>query len=548
MAKIIPDGWRELEVTGGAQREIETLAMLAAGLPDSYRVYHAVHWTNVGSGKGFSIYGEIDFVVVNETGDLLLIEQKSGPLEETPGGLVKRYDDQPKSVNAQMARNVAEFQRKLYKRPGCNKVRVENLLYCPDYRVQRIETAGLSPERIIDSRRRDELATVIQQLLPDGPMSLQATRVDPFLRGLIQLEPDVSALVGRAEAMVTRVAGGLAHWARQIEIEPFRLRVVGTAGSGKTQLALKEYAATIETGGRPLYVCFNRPLADHFAQIAPRGGVAATLHMLCDQFLRDHGVTPDFHQPGAFERLVEDAAARPVGPDWRFDTVIVDEGQDFHVEWRDLVFRHAREDARILWLEDPMQNLYGRPEVPLPGWVRLRANSNYRSPRGVVQLLASLLPEGESIEPAGPFLEADVEVLTYADGAGLAAQVKEGLRRCQAAGYRPEDMAIVTFRGREQSGLFAYTQLGRHTLCTFTGAYDLLGHPQYSDGKVLLETVYRFKGQAAPAIIFAELDFEALDDRTLRKLFVGMTRARLKLILVVSERAERVLREALGGN
>jgi hypothetical protein len=213
-------------------------------------------------------------------------------------------------------------------------------------------------------------------------------------------------------------------------------------------------------GGRPLYVCFNRPLADHFAQIAPRGGVAATLHMLCDQFLRDHGITPDFHRPQAFERLVEEAAALPIRPGWQFDSVIVDEGQDFRVEWRDLVFRHARDNARILWLEDPMQNLYDLPEVPLPGWVRLRANSNYRSPRGVVQILSTLLPEGEAIEAAGPFLEADVDVLTYADGAGLAAQVKEGLRQCQAAGYRPEDIAIVTFRGREQSGLFAYTQLG----------------------------------------------------------------------------------------
>ncbi len=64
----------------------------------------------------------------------------------------------------------------------------------------------------------------------------------------------------------------------------------------------------------------------------------------------------------------------------------------------------------------------------------------------------------------------------------------------------------------------------------------------------MLETVYRFKGQAAPAIIFAELDFETLDDKTLRKLFVGMTRARLKLILVVSERAARVLQGALRGN
>jgi hypothetical protein len=386
---------------------------------------------------------------------------------------------------------------------------------------------------------------VIQQFLPEDAMSLQATRVDTFLRGLIQLEPDVSALVGRAEALVTRVAGGLAHWARQIEIEPFRLRVVGTAGSGKTQLALKEFEATIEAGGRPLYVCFNRPLADHFAQIAPRGGVAATLHMLCDQFLRDHGIIPDFHRPQAFERLVEEAAALPIRPDWQFDSVIVDEGQDFRVEWRDLVFRHARENARILWLEDPMQNLYDLPEVPLPGWVRLRANSNYRSPRGVVQLLSELLPQGEAIEPAGPFLEADVEVLTYADGAGLAARVKEGLQQCQAAGYRPEDIAIVTFRGREHSALFPYTQLGRHTLRTFTGEYDLLGDPQYSDGRVLLETVYRFKGQAAPAIIFAELDFESLDAKTLRKLFVGMTRARLKLILVVSERAAKVLSSAL---
>lgn len=90
----------------------------------------------------------------------------------------------------------------------------------------------------------------------------------------------------------------------------------------------------------------------------------------------------------------------------------------------------------------------------------------------------------------------------------------------------------------EHSALFTCTQLGRHTPRIFTGEYDLLGHPQYSDG---------FKGQTAPAIIFAELDFETLDDKTLRKLFVGMTRARLKLILVVSERAERVLSEALGG-
>ena len=65
MAKIIPDGWREVVVTGGAQREIETLVVLANELPETYRVYHAVHWTNIGLVQEFSNFGEVDFVVVN---------------------------------------------------------------------------------------------------------------------------------------------------------------------------------------------------------------------------------------------------------------------------------------------------------------------------------------------------------------------------------------------------------------------------------------------------------------------------------------------------
>ncbi|HTH39144.1 MAG TPA: NERD domain-containing protein, partial [Rhodocyclaceae bacterium] len=86
MAHILPDGWRELAVTGAAQREIETLALLESGLPDSYTVYHAVHWTNI--ERGYAVFGEIDFVVVNQAGNLLLIEQKSGFLDETAEGLI----------------------------------------------------------------------------------------------------------------------------------------------------------------------------------------------------------------------------------------------------------------------------------------------------------------------------------------------------------------------------------------------------------------------------------------------------------------------------
>jgi superfamily I DNA and RNA helicase len=177
--------------------------------------------------------------------------------------------------------------------------------------------------------------------------------------------------------------------------------------------------------------------------------------------------------------------------------------------------------------------------------VRLHAPGNYRSPRPVVRMLQALRPETVQIVAAGPLNDAGLELLVYKDVEGLRERVKEGLRLCYSAGFRKEDIAVVTFRGREQSALFPFNQLGPHTFRTFTGHYDLLGHPLYSEGDLLLETVYRFKGQAAPAIVFAEIDFEELDEKTVRKLFVGATRAMMKLVLVASERSAAALLERL---
>jgi superfamily I DNA and RNA helicase len=56
-----------------------------------------------------------------------------------------------------------------------------------------------------------------------------------------------------------------------------------------------------------------------------------------------------------------------------------------------------------------------------------------------------------------------------------------------------------------------------------------------------VETVNRFKGQSAPVVVFCEIDFEELNQSTKRKLFVGMTRGQLRVELVLSQRAEKLL-------
>ncbi|NHZ41753.1 ATP-binding domain-containing protein [Massilia aquatica] len=540
MAHIHPTGWQAMSVTGTAVREIETLTYLERTLLDApYRIYHGVHWTNV--ENGFSAFGEIDFIVVAPSGRLLLIEQKSGLLNETADGLVKHYEGKPRKVANHLMRSI----KGLTERFG-GELSIDYLLYCPDYLMRSPQLAGIDPRHIIDATNKDRLAQVIREILPvtDSKPSEQFEKVTRFLGNMLSLRPDPSAMIGNAAAMVTRLSGGLATWARKLEFTPFRLRVSGTAGSGKTQLALAEYAGAIEAGLAPLYVCYNRPLADHIGQLVPAGGRVATFHMLSDAFLRAQGHIPDYAAPGVWDRIEARMAGAELPDNWKYDVLIVDEGQDFSLAWRDILLRMLKPGGRAIWLEDPNQNLYGRPTVPLPDWVTLHSDTNFRSPRQIIDMLASIGAVHPPVEAGSPFKGADIEELMYPEGdtEAMLAQTRRAVTLCLGAGFARHDIAIASFRGREKSAILRLDKLSEaHTLHSFTGEYDLFGTPIYREGGLLAESVYRFKGQSAPAVIFTEIDFEQIDELVLRKLFVGMTRARLKLVLVMSERAGQQL-------
>ncbi len=548
MARLIPDDWKSLAATGAAERERETLAALEHALPDDYTVYHGVHWTR--ADQGFSVFGEAAFVVVSPAGRILLIEQKAGFLRETPKGLVKVYLQTERNVSIQLARTQESLHRRLTAALGAGVYGVDALLYCPDYAVRQAAIAGVPAERIVDAARKAQLAQVILQLLPaDEPRVANAPKIHHFLADELALAPDTSALVGQAGTLVTRLSGGLAAWARQLEFTPFRLRVTGTAGSGKTQLAVQAMRDAIAAGRRVLYVCFNRPLADYIARIAPPGAKIANYHQLCDWVVRDSGHTPDFQAPDAFERLAARFADTPVPERWRFDVLIVDEGQDFHPSWAVALERLLAPDGAWWWLEDPLQNLYMREPVALPGWVTLKALTNYRSPRDLLEFVRDVVgrvePLAAELRSGSPFDGSDLAVSAYGDADASPAALadacidatKRAITHALSLGFRKQDIAVLSYRGRESSALAALDQLGPHRVKRFTGKYDLFGNPEYVDGDVLLDSIYRFKGQSAPCVILTEIDFDTLDARAARKLFVGATRATMKLLLVASSRA-----------
>jgi hypothetical protein len=541
MPRILPTDWRAAPAKGAAAREIETLALLEAGLPAGYTVIHGVHWSRT---RGpMTVVGEIDFVIVAPDARVLLIEQKSGLLEETPEGLIKRYAmGQVKHVGLQLDRTVAGLRTRLGTAIRDHAVELELLLYCPDHHVRDRNRAGLAAERIVDHPQRDQLARRILQILPAGePSPVLVRRLVDFFAGILDLVPDTGALIGQAENLVTRVAGGLAHWARRLHLEPFRLNVRAAAGSGKTLLAQAIMADATRAGRRVRYVCYNRPLADHVAGGAPPGTQVASFHQGCEARLKAHGASIDFSGAGAFEELVRRAAQLPARPQDQVDELIVDEGQDFEADWAQMLFSTVAPGGRIWWLEDPLQRLYERSPPNLDGWARIEDRQNYRSPRRLQDYLNLLLAPDDQVVPAGPFEGEAPVFLGYADTPALFERTRRALTLALAAGFRRQDIVLISYSGRERSRLHGMDAVGNVPLRSFQGGYDMLGMPSYSEGEVLLETVFRFKGRAAPCVILTEVDFEELDARALRRLYVGMSRATLQLYVVASTRALTLL-------
>ena len=73
--------------------------------------------------------------------------------------------------------------------------------------------------------------------------------------------------------------------------------------------------------------------------------------------------------------------------------------------------------------------------------------------------------------------------------------------------------------------------------------YDKESNATWSNGQLLVDTLYRFKGQCADAVVLTEIDFSEWDQVTKNKLFVGLTRARLTINLVMSVGVEKMFME-----
>lgn len=543
--------------------EVRTLERLRDGLSDQYTIYHGVHWARAQTVG--SAYGEIDFIIASAYGRLLAIEQKDTQIKPTDTDLYAQYTSNgnhrkdrhtapDKSLTTQINRNLNALRTQFSRRYPGRALDIDHLFYLPLARLQGTLPSSIDPLRVIDADRDHDLITVIESLL-DQPTKASTNdyledlpRIEEFFTQKVGAVPHIGLLGRSAKEVTTHLSGGLSTWVSRLSITPWRLRVQGTAGSGKTQLALQALKEAHTLKRSAIYVCFNRPLADAMKMLAPDPSTVVTFHELARIALsQTENKTIDFLHPEAFTKLANEFITLSSKFINTFDTVIVDEGQDFEQSWADSLIGMAKEHAHILWLEDPEQALYSRPLVELPGWASLSSPINYRSPHLLVEFINWLGLTIEPIEAGSSIMGFDPIWYVYEDEDSPGPTTETAIHALLSQGYVASNIAVLSFKGLARSqiaGSDGPQQLASLTLKKQQG-YDEFGNAVWTRGELLVDSVFRFKGQAADAIVLTEVDFAELGVQERRRLFVALTRARLQVVLVTSSRAAMQLQTRL---
>jgi hypothetical protein len=565
MAQLHPDILTFHPVGLGAYAERAVLEQLRDGLPEGFDVFHSVKWSTVDSGV--QRFGEIDMVVVDPQGHLVLLEVKSGELQEVadPNGasgyseLLKRYGDVQKNALGQTNGQLRAMRSRL-QREGFDGFKVAHLLILTHHHLKSTGVQ-LPRERVVDAKDLPDLCHRIRDVIHQGqdhrPFDADArARLLLFLANFFELAPDPTARMGMLNNAVIRLSEGLATWVPRIHSDKGLYVVEATAGSGKTQLALRMLRDGCAKGLRCMYVCYNRPLADHISQVAPAMAQVQTFHeLVVEAYRRKHG-TIDFSLPGIFDlvttEFLNDHQASveytdsDEAPYATLDLLIIDEMQDMQATWVDALSGRLKSDGRMVLMGDSGQSIYEREPFDLAGAVHIRCDENYRSPRKIVEVINLLGLSESPVVPRCPEVGDVPDTCVYppTDKGGKKA-LDKAVAGLLAQGVDPDHIAIITFAGQDRSVILGHEKIGGQQVRKFTRSFDAAGNPNWSEGDLLVETLYRFKGQAAPYVILCEIEFDTLDEKARRKLFVGMTRAQMKLVLVMSEAAEKAIAEAV---
>ena len=293
-----------------------------------------------------------------------------------------------------------------------------------------------------------------------------------------------------------------------------RVFVAGGAGTGKTRLAQSWAMNALNREERVLLTCYNDPLGEWLStQFSPEDNLVVAPVLRFFQSLLPNEPQEGLGSDGPSfwtEQLIGEVIKQFAKIEDRFDTIIIDEAQDFSPAWIALLEGLLADPthSKLLVLGDTRQDLMDRgfraPE-PLAGWTVAELPTNVRNSHAIARLLRNF-PGGA----AAPSSLPESTGITTAVAENIDACIKElttFLVQRNFPSLHHSDVLIITDESTTRDRIRALPHISD---------WD---HQQ--DDHIVCETAYRAKGLEADCVIWVS----ALSEQRRALQYVGFSRA-----------------------
>lgn len=537
--------------------------VLKEQLGNDFVVLHSYPWLRP-DRDGALREGEADFIVLHQDKGMLVLEVKGGELryQNATWQRKKKHGYEPITDPFKQARASMHYLVDRIEKQTAGDVRGHHYSYghavvFPHDNYTGAVPPGAEKALILSRSQIDMMDVAIENAMASWPQRETALTNHQWRRMATALLPEFKLfrpIAGSASDVFEQIQEMTDE---QIELlaglyeENNRVYVSGVAGSGKTQIAFDRAVHLAKDGQRSLFVCFNRHLADHLRQslsghpdkaLLDRRLKIAHFHQLAREIIEDAGI--DWDPPEVSENLanffvedvpdlIEQAAylAMEEGEEVQYDAIVMDEAQDFHSRWWEVLqctLLKGAEEGTLFAFADPVQRLWewapATPPVVFQTKYNLRRNC--RNSRWIARTSTRIAKTDAKFFKRSPLggKPAISSVPTLAAMKGIVCKVIENL--IEQHDIKPSQLVLIGPRGLENGSLADVSEISGIALTIDTRVWNR------NEG-ILVTTARSFKGLEADAVVVYDLDriskgFSHID------LYVACTRARSHVHFLVT--------------
>jgi len=518
--------------------------------------------------------GEIDMVILAPGEGVLCLEVKGCEVTRRDGLWVYPYGTSVEGPFRQASRAMHSLRDYIEKRDAS----LSGLLFFSAVAFTRIHFNEDSPEwhswQIIDLHTlgRMPISKIIARVFENAhhhilsvassrkwydeqksrPTSDQVRRLTGLLRGNFEYVLQPKGDVQRIEESLLRLTEEQYEALDALQ-ENSRVVIKGLAGTGKTFLAIEAARRAINEGKRVLLICFNRLLGESM-NLAVRdipvkeiGQLRCVhLHGLLREIVGNSVIVRDDNEfwsrelpARAVDRLLDDDR-----PAQQFDLLLVDEAQDIlteeYLDVLDLLVKGGLGGGHwVLFGDFDRQAIYltggGSTAAAMLETLRqrtlnyttftLRINCRNAGPIAETMTLACNVHPGY-IKYLHEMEGASVDPRFWSDAEDQTEKLDGVISELRHA-FHADEIIVLSLKSDDRSCAGRYVASGHGRYAPFRASVGI------AKGSIRFSSVHAFKGLEAPAIVVTDID--RLDEQARALLYVAMSRARVRLILLMQE-------------